>query len=180
MRDNWAENFYEILESLRLKDELLQNVKLLIETKEIVGKSLQGGNRKQEFRDILTNLVDGNITLSDSYGLVERQISRSSSMFNGDNRVFPNNWGERLVRTNLSKFYNQAVLIYILNQGDTTCFVPHSQHEEGTQCSISAGQIYDARSMLHKLEQAYEGGIFSREFKIPDHPHCTHVIIPVG
>lgn len=178
MKDNWAEDFYEILESLRLKDDLSQRVKQLIANKEIVGKSLKGENRKQYFRDILTDLVDGNISLEESYVLVETQISRNSSIYREDNRVFSDHWGERLVRTNLSKFYNQAVLLFMLDNGNTTCFIPHTSYEQGPRCSLLAGQKHDARRLLQKLEQAFEEGVLSRDI-IPDYPHCTHVVIPI-
>jgi len=179
MQGIWAENFHEIIEALRNNADLLQSVKNLIETREITGKSLEGGNRLCVFKDILTNLVDGNIGLEESYMMVETKISRYSSIHGSNNRVFPESWGERLIRTNLSKFYNQAVLLYILESGKDNCYIPHSKYEQGSQCSYMAGKTHNAKEMLQKIEQAYEKGIFSKEFKIPDHPHCTHVVMPV-
>jgi len=180
MRNNYAEDFYEIFEALKLRDELLQDIRQLIKHKEIVGKSLEGGDRKQEFRNILLSLVEGKISLEESYSLVETDLSESASIYSGNKRVFPVGWGERLVRTSVSKFYNQAILLQILQSGKALCYIPHSKYEnDDSPCTAFAGNQIDAMMLLNRIVDAYENGIFSDEIKIPNHPHCTHVVVPI-
>jgi len=180
MRNDYAENFYEILDTLKIRIDLMEDVKNLIRTKNIVGKALEGGNRKEIFKDILILLVEGKIDLEESYNLVEEKIPRHTSPYRDNNRVFSDGWGERLVRTNLSKFYNQAILIKIVESGSSVCFIPHSAYENpDSECSRIAGSEYDAKVLLDRLMQSYEENNFTNEFKIPNHPHCTHVVMPV-
>ena len=94
MRNSWAEDFYEILGSLKEKADLCETVKELIRTKKIVGKSLEGGNREEVFREILINLVEDNVNLDQSYKLVENKLSEATSIYKGDKRTFPS--GEQI------------------------------------------------------------------------------------
>lgn len=179
MKNNWAENFYEIIKALRINKYLLENVKRLITTREIIGMSLADSSRKKLFKNILSDLSDGNIGLEESYNLLEYNNNQKLSVFCRPSTICANDWRERLIRINLSKFYNQAVLLYILNRGEKICFIPHSKYERCNQCSSMAGKVYDALDMLIKIENVYEKKIFHKEFKIPAHPYCTHVIMPV-
>ena len=103
------------------------------------------------------------------------------SKYATDSRVFPSGWAERLVRIQLSRFYNQAVLEMLIEKGKTQCYVPHSKHEElNTNCSkMLAGNTHEIKELYDKLIRTYENGVYDKEVKIPDHPHCTHVIKPL-
>ncbi len=181
MENNYAEDFYEIIEALRLNESILRDVRELIVDKEIVAKALEGGNRKQKFKEILLELVNDEISLEESYVLVEKELGEETSIHQGNKRVFSDGWGERLIRTNLSKFYNQAVLLEIIESGGRVCFIPYSKYEDPeSPCTAIAGKENDANILLQRLVENYEEGNFTREIKIPNHPHCTHVVIPVS
>ena len=94
--------------------------------------------------------------------------------------MFASGWAERLVRTQFSRFYNQAVLQQLTAHGDTECFVPHSASEQASsQCSqLLAGRTHNVQGLLTLLADSYALGQFSKTPKIPDHPHCTHVVRP--
>jgi len=141
LKDNYAEDFYEIIEALRLNKSILQDVKELIVDKQIAAKALEGGNRKQKFKEILLELVNGEISLGASYVLVEKKLGEEISIHQGNKRVFSDGWGERLIRTNLSKFYNQAVLLEIIESGERVCFIPYSKYEDPeSPCTAIAGK----------------------------------------
>lgn len=181
MKNNFAEEFNEILNTLIRNNNLKVLVNELIQSKPISGKALEGGEREQKFKSILIGLINGNYKLDESFTLVEQNIPKHFSVFSGSRQVFSDGWAKRLVKTNLSKFYNQAVLLTILNNGQKECFIPHSGEESRTSlCSLAAGKQYDAQTMLNRLVEAYENGNYSKDLKIPNHPHCTHVVIPVS
>ncbi len=177
----WANDFDGIFEAVRKNSWVKSKMLELLSTRNIVGKALEGEDRPEIFKDILSKLVNGQITLNDSFTYVKISLSRAQSIFSSDNRIFASGWEERLVRTNYSKLYNQAVLYYIIGNGFTECYVPHSNRERSDSiCSRFAGQRFDAQLLLKRLEDAYEEGDFSsKEFKIPHHPHCTHVVQPI-
>lgn len=180
MKNGYAENFYEIIETLELRSDILELIKKLIKEKEIVGKALEGNSRKEEFRKILLKLVNGEITLQESYEMVEKKLDRATSIYKDSNRVFAKGWGERLIRTNLSKFYNQAILLEITESGDSRCFIPHSNYEKpDSPCNSIAGKENDAERLLVLLVETYEENNYTNQVKIPNHPHCTHVVMPL-
>lgn len=181
MRDGYAEDFHEILTVLESNEFIRTEVLKLIDEKNVVGKVLEGGDRKQRFKDIMRQLVNGEVNLDDCYLKVEREVPRSNSIHANNNRVFSSNWGERLVRTNLSKYYNQFVLLKVLEDGESEVYIPHSRTESpDSPCSMIAGTNHNAADLLNKLVDAYEENTFSKEIKIPNHPHCTHVVIPTN
>lgn len=180
MRNSFAEEFNEIIDTLMINNDLKTKVRGLIDDKQIDGKVLEGGERENHFKSILIGLIEGNYDLNDSFRLVEQNIPVRSSIHSGNRRVFSDGWAKRLVKTNLSKFYNQAVLLTILSNNEQECFVPHSSDEShNSPCSLAAGRQYNAQTMLNRLVDAYENGNYSKNLKIPNHPNCTHVVIPV-
>ena len=118
--------------------ELKQRVLTLIKEKPIFGKSIKGDSRVEEFRKILGELVNGNInSLEISYTEVESRLPRSQSIYVSDNRVFASGWAERLVRTHLSRFYNQSVLEELDEGGEEECFIPSSSSSNlSPRCTI--------------------------------------------
>lgn len=100
---------------LRKNDEIKSIVIELIKTKLIPGKVTEELTRKKKFRRVLEHLVNGEIhTLKSGYNNVATNIPESTSKYEGNRRVFSRDWVERLVRTQLSRFYNQAILIFFI------------------------------------------------------------------
>lgn len=181
MNNIWAKDFYEIIPILTEREDILERVIELIQSEPVLGKALEGPNRECNFKYILMDLINQKINLNQSYNYVETAMGTNGSPYIGNNRVFSKGWGERLIRTNLSRLYNQAVLNLILESGETKCFIPHSIHEKSTsKCSQYAGQTYDAQTLLNNLLDIYSKGNYGNKgLKIPEHPYCTHVITPV-
>lgn len=178
---HYADDFYSIPHALSHNDALRNRMKILIEYEPIPGKVTEGGNRLEDFRDILSNLTDGYIDLDQAYQHTTTKLPRYRSPYSNDNRVFPNGWAERLVRIQFSRFYNQAVLEELKEKGVQTCFVPHSSFEDTSSPCTSqlAGKRQSVQLLHERLISSYSHGIWSTKAKIPNHPHCTHVVKPV-
>ncbi len=180
MQTQYANEFREIPMVLAANTDLRDQVLALVSSEPMPGKVLEGGNRLDVFRSILERLIRGELSLQIAYAETEASIPRVNSIHSANKRVFPSGWAERLVRTQLSRFYNQAVLQAILKSGQRSCFVPHSTEEDsGSKCSLGlAGREHDAQVLLDRLTASYSDGNWSSEPKIPEHPHCTHTITP--
>lgn len=177
----WANNFDEIEFTLSERDDLQRVITKLIDEDDIPGKVLEGGARITIFKEILKDLANCKITMSQAIYLTENKIPRSSSRYNTDGRVFATNWAERLLRIQLSRFYNQAAMMMLLDMGETQCYVPPTATQKpDTNCAkYLAGRIHSIKDLLDKLINSYSKGNFSKEPKIPDHLYCSHVIKPI-
>lgn len=177
---SYASQYDEILSTLSENETLRARTISLVRESPMPGKALEGGGRLNQFREFLVQLIESRGDLTTSYRQVEQVIPRSSSPHAESNRVFASDWGERLVRTQLSVAYNEAVLRTVIESGSDTVDVPHSSVEaQDSQCSrVLAGTTHSAQELLEKLVASYRDGQFSRAPKIPDHPHCTHVVRP--
>ncbi|MEA2575564.1 MAG: hypothetical protein QOH93_2862 [Chloroflexia bacterium] len=180
MSQLYAEEFQDIPTTLVANDGLRNRILALIDTEGMAGKVTEGGNRLDSFRDVLKQLVEGNLSLSQAIARTEQELPRSGSVHVYNNRVFPHDWAERQVRTQYSRFYNQAVMEQLIAEGQTECFVPHSSQEDrGSKCSLYlAGHNNDLRALHERLVASYSKGNWSKDLKIPEHPHCTHVVAP--
>ena len=180
MTTPYAEDFGQIAAALAENHDLREAVDTLAADEPMPGKVTEGGERLATFRRILRDLVSGHIDLREAYRRTEEELPREDSPYAHDNRVFPHDWGERLVRTQLSRCYNQAVMEELLAAGETTCHVPRSQAESiESRCSQElAGGNYDLQVLYDRLIQSYRDGQWSGEVKIPNHPHCTHTVTP--
>ncbi len=178
--DFYANDFAGIPAALAQNEELRKAVLALVPTQPMAGKATEGGTRLQDFRLILADLVEGRLDLERASERTLRELPRASSLHGDSNRVFASGWAERLVRTQYSRFYNQAVLQALLAHGETSCFVPHSSDEDGgSKCSrLLAGAHHSVQTLYDRLVQSYAAGNFGQDAKIPDHPHCTHVVRP--
>ncbi|KNC06062.1 hypothetical protein AC791_19135 [Klebsiella sp. RIT-PI-d] len=178
----YASDFNEIPNALNNNTELKEKMLSLILSKNIEGKVTEGAGRLEEFREILSQLTKGELQLDEAIEAVESRIPRYTSIHSDNNRVFASGWSERLTRTQFSRFYNQAVLEMEIAKGHNECFVPPSSHEQASsQCSqVLAGRTHDTSHLLKLLVASYEHGNWDKTPKIPDHPHCTHVIKPVS
>lgn len=177
----YANEFNEILIALTNNSELRKRVVELIQTRSISGKSIEENTRVNKFREILIELVEGKISsLEISYSKVESTIPRNESKYSSNNLVFPSGWAERLVRTQLSRFYNQAILEELKDRGEKECFVPESSsHNLSPKCAIIQNGTYKVDELLQNLIESYENGNYDKlSIKIPEHPHCSHVVKP--
>jgi len=179
----FATDFYEIIPALSKNSELKGKVLSLIESRPVMGKAIEEENRKIKFREILKKLVEGEITdLKSAEAQVQVKISRNTSKYSSNNKIFSQDWAERLVRTQLSIFYNQAVMEIIINSGKEECFIPHSAYEDyNSFCTTKmAGKKHKVKELYNKLIDVYENENYDRRaITIPQHPNCTHVIRPI-
>ena len=180
MADRYANEFSEIATTLAADGDLRAAVDALAATEAMPGKVTEGDGRLDRFRAILRDLIAGRISLDQAYQRTGQELPRSQSPYAGDNRVFATGWEERLVRTQLSRCYNQAVLEALSAQGYTRCYVPHSSAEKpDSRCSRElAGANQDLAMLRERLIQSYRDGNWTKEPKIPEHPHCTHTVTP--
>lgn len=89
MNEKYANNFFEILTALSENTELKKKVIDLIETRPIMGKALEEQLRKDNFRKIMLNLINGEISnLESSYQRVLTNIPENSSKYAGNRQVF--------------------------------------------------------------------------------------------
>lgn len=178
---NYANEFSEILPVLSSNKVIKDAMSVLIETEKFPGKVTEGGTRLDDFRLILKDLINGKFDLEEAIRRTENNLSSSNSIHKDNNRVFAENWAERLIRIQLSRFYNQAVIEELLAKGETQGNIPHSSAEDPTSaCSQNlAGSNHDLKYLHDQLIDSYSNGNFSKELKIPNHPHCTHVVRPI-
>lgn len=177
----FAWEFREIRGALAENTDLRDAVYDLVGQQPISGKVTEEPERLARFRQIVERLVAGEIDVAEAIRRTELYLSRHESSYRFDNRVFPLAWAERLVRTQFSRFYNQAVMEQMLAEGSTGCFVPPSSEEDlMSPCSQHlAGREHDVETLYQRLIKCYSTGEWSRELKIPEHPHCTHVVRPI-
>lgn len=161
-------------------ENLREAILNLIGAEPMPGKVTEGGDRLETFRQTLTDLTNGEIELKEAYVRTERELPRYDSPHSDNNKVFPDGWAERLVRIQFSRMYNQAVLEQLRDDGIKDCFVPHSDFEKAdSRCTLElAGSEQSVSVLYQRLIDSYRDGQFSRHAKIPNHPHCTHVVRP--
>lgn len=178
---NYANDFSEIPSAVKNNEKLRESIIYLIERENVSGKVIEGEGRLEAFRIIMISFFNGDLDVFEAAKEVEFRLPRHYSPYENNNRVFPLGWAERIVRTAVSCYYNQAVLVGIINSGSDFCFVEHSANEQrDSNCSRAlAGKQHLARVLLERLVDSYRSGNWSNEVKIPDHPHCTHTVRPV-
>jgi hypothetical protein len=177
---SYAQDFYEIPETVEENDELRERIRTLVSNEALPGKVTEGGERVEKTREILDSFFRGDISLQESIDQVSEELPRRESQYAHNNRVFPDNWDERLIRTQISRFYNQAVLETLEEQGEDECFVPSSDHQKmDSPCTLQlADGTAPVDDLLDRLIRAYREGEWHEEVMIPDHPHCTHTVTP--
>jgi len=176
----YAQDFYEIPDAVESNDELRTQILQLVESEPIPGKVTEGGERVDTLRGILSEFFQGEISLKQSIERIAEDIPRHESKHAQNNRVFAENWDERLSRTQISRFYNQAVLLILQENGEDQCSIPHSEHEDrDSSCTLElAGGTADTDYLLECLNRSYREGEWHDDVMIPDHPHCTHTVTP--
>jgi len=181
MNKVYAKEFSEIPQTLLLNEELRSSVIKLIDEQPMAGKVTEGADRLNRFRKILKTFAVGELGLVEAYRTTSAEIPRHLSSYSANNNVFCDRWAERLVRTQYSRFYNQAVLEQLIAEGHSECFIHHSSEEaENSKCSqYLAGRAHDPHILHHRLINAYANGAWNKELKLPDHPYCSHVVAPI-
>lgn len=133
----WAQDFYEIQEAIEENEPLQQRVLESVTEEPIHGKAIEGNSRTESLRNILNRFFEGQIQLEEAISEVSSTLPRHESPHSQSNRAFADGWDERLLRTQASRFYNQAVLELLSERGDDSCFVPHSSQEDrDSPCTI--------------------------------------------
>jgi hypothetical protein len=177
----WAVEFKDIPATLVARADLRARMHQLL-AGNIPGKATEGAERLQRFRSLMASFIDGEATLNQLIQGVSVQLPRELSNHSGSNRVFATGWEERLVRTQVSRLYNQAALEALQSMGCEQCYVAHSSEEmPSSRCSRElAGRVHEIGPMLATLVRTYVEGNFTEIGpKIPEHPHCTHACSPV-
>jgi hypothetical protein len=174
----WANNFDEIENTIAEREDIKKEMLTLIKERDIAGKVLEGGNRLNNFRLILKDLTEAKITFQQTIRKTELNLPQTSSIHRDNGRVFTADWAERLVKLQFSRFYNQAVMNLLLNSGETQCYVPvtPTQRSDSTCAKELAGEIHSIKLLLTRLINSYENGNFSKDPKVPNHLHCSHVV----
>lgn len=176
---SWALEFRDIPATLTVRADLRERMIRLLDG-DMPQKASEGDGRLQQLRLILADLINGTITVPQAFTAVSQHLPRSTSPHASSNSVFASGWEERLVRTQFSRLYSQAVLDALADAGEAQCFVAHSSEEsQESPCSMHlAGQVHEIAILRERLISNYVQGLWSKELKIPNHPHCTHVVGP--
>jgi len=182
MEEIYANDFFDIIvivnKNALIKDKIVE----LINLKNIAGKVIEEKKRELILKKILINLINNKISsLEEAYKITETELNQQSSKYKFDKNVFKTGWAERLIRTQLSRFYNQAVLEILIKKGEINCYIPHSKFEKSdSNCSkFLSNSSQNVKILLERLVKNYEDGNWDNQLKIPNHPHCTHVIMPL-
>jgi hypothetical protein len=178
----FASEYAQIPEILQSNTDLRDRVYGLVQSEPIHGKALDGGTRSPRFRQILERLVSCELTIDQAIVQTSALLGRTNSPHASENRVFPHGWEERIVRTQYSRFYNQAVLQALISEKQDKCFIPHSSTERrDSACTVAlVGKTHETQMLLEALEAGFSRGDYSSGFRVPHHPHCTHVICPIA
>lgn len=136
----------------------------------------------KEFRSILLDLTNARISgIDKASSEVRRKIFTRSS--NGENGVseIDVDWPLKITNLHFSRFYNQAVLSYLIAKGQKECYIHHTLDEDlisGCEMDI-AGRRFNVIDLFSNLLYKYEYGEKINGPVIPGHPLCTHVVSPI-
>lgn len=178
----WAHEFGEVPGLLAERPDLVLVMRALLSNYEIPVKVTEGGDRRARRKAILDALFTGALTLDAAVTETERQLARDDSPHAASNLVFATGWARRLIHTHTNVFYCWAVLEQLMAAGQTRVHVPHARSEAATsRCARElAGRDHDAATLRDRLVQSYVEKRAMRVPLVPNHPHCTHVVAPVG
>jgi hypothetical protein len=176
----YANDFSEIPAALANNEAIFSRMLELVTKDPILDKAVEGSSRLAHFRGVLERLTIGKKNIHQAIREAEERLPRDTSPHAENNYVFASKWAERLVRTQYSRFYNQAVLEQLLAEGKRRCRVPHSKSESRTSpCTVHlAGTTQMVKTLHDRLIRTYHLGESSEQPLVPNHPHCTHVVIP--
>lgn len=177
----WATYYREIPEAISQNDDLRNTITDLVSSKPIHGNAVEGGNREEEFRDILLGFFELDYGYQEAIQMVPERLPRRESPHSASNQTFSSDWARRLVRTQGSRFYNQGVLTELQARGDEECYIPRSPEEyPDSDCTVAlAGGTAPVDTMLDRLERTYDEEDYSTPVCIPGRANCTHAIVPL-
>lgn len=177
----WATYYDEIPEALENNSTLRLHALELIAEEPILGKSVEGGTRTEDFRAILTQFFEGKINQDAAEQRIWEELPPNQSPHQHNNRVFHKQWAERLIRSQAGRFYNQSVMELLQEEGESECFVPRSPREyPDSDCTRRlAGARHSVSELLQYLYSQQRQGNWNDGVTIPGHANCTHTVVPV-
>jgi hypothetical protein len=180
MESRWAREFREIPEVLAVRPDLRARM-VALTALHMPNKSTEGPGRLDAFRAILVELIEGRLAFEAAVAETARRLPPAASAHRADRRVFASGWNQRITHTHFSRLYNQAVLELLAAEGHTQCFVPHSSHEgpDSTCARDLAGRRHEIVALYVGLVETYLKKRPVAGPKVPNHPHCTHVVVPL-
>lgn len=178
---NFASFYDEIPAAVETNEKLQARILELVADKPIHGKAVQGDGRVKALRELLVEFFEGGLTFDELYRAIAQELPRRESPHARDNRTFSSDWNERLGRTHVNRFYNQAVLENLQEHDENACFVPHSPTEDrDSSCTQKfAGREVEVDLLLGRLDRIYDEADYSAGTTIPGHPNCTHTVVPL-
>lgn len=177
----WASYYDEIPEALSNNDVVQSHALELIDNEPILGKSTEGGSRTEDLRVILREFFQGDIDHQDAEQRIWEDLPPSESPHRGNNRVFHDQWAERLIRSQGSRFYNQSVMEVLEDRGETECYVPRSPRQYAdSDCTIHLAESrHSINELLEALYSQQRQGNWDDGVTIPGHANCTHTVVPL-
>jgi hypothetical protein len=177
---SFAREFNEILVTTNTNKEIQDRMINNIKDAKFPGKVFVGGNRTEIFRSIILQHLEDQTDDVEVKNEIETKLPRSTSPHAPSNKVFSSDWVDRLYRTQLSRFYNQAVLEILKEYGEIECYVHHSTFEYSVTCiHVFADRNHPVDELLKNLKRYYNEGNYNTKYKLPEHPNCTHVVHPL-
>lgn len=176
----WATFYDEIPDALANNDELREHTAGLVPEEPIIAKSLEGGSRTEDFREIIAAFLSGDIDQETAEQQVWDELPPRESPHRGNNQLFHHQWAERLIRSQGSRFYNQAVMEILVDRGVTECYVPYSPRQDpDSACTQQLERGTHAVSdLLETLYEQQREGNWGIGVTIPGHANCTHTVVP--
>ena len=171
MGEIWASHFQEILPTLKERGDLRNLMVGLILDEPIIAKGVSSPGQLERFRDIMVELAKGE---TDIHGSVKRAEQDFALPVGEDNGA------EALVRLQFSRFYNQAVMALLMDNGVSRAFVPRCPGENPTSscCRELAGKGHAIQDLYDRLVDRYARGKEETGAVVPGHPFCSHVVKP--
>jgi hypothetical protein len=113
----WATDHTDLLETLAQRSDLKRLMLHLIATERILEPELEAPQRVQEFRRLLTQLLRERDDVAWIASQLEERLSSRDAVYRQDAMLFEPGWAGRVVRRQLLRFYNQAVLMTLTDHG---------------------------------------------------------------
>jgi hypothetical protein len=144
----WATGHADLLETLVNRSELKRLMLHLIATERILEPELETPHRLGEFRRLLTAFLrDRSSDLTLVATRLESRLSPQDAVYRHSAGLFEPGWGARLLRRQLLRFYNQAVLRTLTDDGR------HSVRLSGENV------VYAACDLLEDLVDGFVRGL---------------------
>ena len=180
--EKYAKEFSEIKDCIVINKKIKQRMIKLINIKRIYGYVVEEENRERELKLILEKFCNNDeYLLNNGVTEIREKITRSESKYSNNNNVFRKTWENQLLKNQISRFYNQAVLEILHDEGDEKFFVyPSKDQDPSGKCSIKfINKEWSINEILVNIERNYDEGKYDNSFKLPEHVNCSHVASPI-